>query len=178
MSAKKNNQALLPRIVPQIPLDLDVQSFISDCTVRGLSPNTVRIYRNNLRAFQQWSECHDVTEVTTNHLRAYLKHLHDSGHNSGGIHQGYRVLKTFFRWLLVEGEMEHNPMERIKGPRLHDNPLDPLDMDSFKRLLSTCDSRSFTDVRAGPAQLPPCVRLDVPSSRHGRVPPAAIDGTF
>ena len=147
MSAQKRDQALFLKIVPQFPLELDVQSFLSDCTIRGLSPNTLRIYRNNLRAFQQWTECPDVTEVTTNHLRAYLKHLHDSGHNCGGIHQSYRVLKTFFRWLLAEGEIEHNPTERVKGPKLHDKPLDPLDMDTFKRLLSTCESKSFTDVR-------------------------------
>lgn len=147
MQSHKKDQALSIEIVPRLPLDLDVRSFISDCTARGLSPNTLRIYCNNLRAFQEWITCQDIGDVTANHLRGYLKHLRASGHNPGGIHQSYRVLKTFFRWLLAEGELECNPMERVKGPKLQDKPLDPLDLDTFAALLSTCDGKGLADMR-------------------------------
>jgi site-specific recombinase XerD len=83
--------------------------------------------------------CKAVDAVKANHLRAFLVHLEETDHNAGGRHQYYRTLKAFFRWLLAEGIIENNPMERIKPPKLLDTPLPPVPIGDVQAMLKTCD---------------------------------------
>ncbi|MBC7265169.1 MAG: tyrosine-type recombinase/integrase [Chloroflexi bacterium] len=144
---RKIEQAL--RLVSKLPLSLDVQAFLTDCQARNLSANTIRIYRVNLLAFQKWlrqQDVQDIADLTTGHIRYYLTSLQKS-HNPGGVHQAYRVLKTFCRWLHVEGIIESNPMVRVSPPRVPQEPLDPVPMSDVKRMLQTCERRTFTGDR-------------------------------
>lgn len=147
MLKPKVEQALYLKTVPQLPFYLEVYSFLADCQARALSANTLRIYRHNLHAFQGWSVKADVEEVTASDLRAYLNDLQDAGHNAGGVHQAYRVLKTFFRWLVSEGVLSNDPMARVKPPKLRKSLLEPLDMAELRAMLATCGGKTFTDVR-------------------------------
>jgi integrase/recombinase XerD len=49
------------------------------------------------------------------------------------------VLKTFYRWLLAEGDIEANPMLRLKAPRVPEQALDPVPPDTVRAMLDTCD---------------------------------------
>jgi len=133
-------------VVPSVPFRLDVQSFLADCRARNLSPKTQRIYAETLTVFQKWTTRQRIEEVTPGDLRAYLVHLQDTGHNPGGTHQHYRVLKTFFRWLLAEEVIETNPMARVKPPKLPQELLDPVPLADVSKMLATCD-KSFTGHR-------------------------------
>jgi site-specific recombinase XerD len=136
----RKNQAL--RLVSKLPLDVDVRAFLTDCQARNLSPNTLRIYRVNLLCFQQWLGEADTRSVTADVLRRYLVHLQDT-HNAGGVHQAYRVLKTFFRWLLTEGVIDANPIVKVAAPRVPDQPLDPVPLSDLKAMLATCDRHTL-----------------------------------
>lgn len=128
------------------PLWLEVQSFLADCMARNLSPCTVKIYTCALAAFQRWVPVDAPEQVTPNHLRSYLMFMEVRGHNPGGRHQAYRVLKTFFRWLVAEGIIERSPLERVRPPKLPDAPLEPVSVADVQAMLATCD-RSFTGQR-------------------------------
>jgi site-specific recombinase XerD len=107
-------------VVSKLPLELDVRASLTDCQARNLSPNTIRICRNNLVAFQEWLYgVSQVAAATPHHIRRFLVDLQET-HNAGGVRQDYRVLKTFFRWLLAEmrgkepqqlDEKRHRPVE-------------------------------------------------------------------
>ncbi len=147
MSVSRPDQSL--RLLPSLPLKLEIQSFTADCRARGLSPKTIHIYTTNLRGLQDWIQCQDAADITPNQLPGYLIHLQDVGHNPGGVHQVFRVLRTFFRWLVAEEVLEKNPMERIRPPRLANNPLPPLHLDVLEAMLATCD-KSFIGIRDRP----------------------------
>lgn len=117
------------------PLSKRVQSFITDCQARNLSPRTIGIYATQLNALTAWLSGRDVTADT---LRAYLVHLQRT-HNPGGVHQAFRVIKTFTRWCLAEGVTDQNPMARIKPPRIHNNPLPPVPLPDLAAMLKTCN---------------------------------------
>jgi integrase/recombinase XerD len=119
--------------------------FLLDCEARRLARKTILIYHNTLAAFARWLPADSLVAVTTQHLRAYLVHLQTT-HNPGGVHQAFRVLKTFCRWLCAEDVLAANPMARIHAPKLPDNPLPPLSLDDLAAMLKTCDRR-FTGQR-------------------------------
>lgn len=60
-------------------------------------------------------------------------------HNAGGQHQAFRVLRTFYRWLTAEGVIERCPFERLKPPKLPQEPLEPIPLPAIEALLRTCD---------------------------------------
>ena len=147
MPATERDQALSLKVLPQLPLAWEVQDFLADCKARGLSPNTLRIYRQNLRAFQGWTTRLEAQDVTAQDLRSFLAHLQEQGHNPGGVHQAYRVLKTFFRYLTAEGEIDADPMQRVRPPKLPQQPLEPVPLRDLQAMLQTCERKTFVGDR-------------------------------
>ena len=117
-------------------LDLDVTAFLTDCQVRNLAPRTLAIYRRHLQDLGAWLG-RPLADVSTDDLRAYFLSLRER-RNPGGQHQCFRVLRTFYRWLLAEGAIASNPMQRLKAPRVPEQALDPVGLDVVKAMLDTC----------------------------------------
>ena len=71
-----------------------------------------------------------------------MLYLQEDGHNPGGIHIGYRILKTFLRWYDLESEPENwrNPIYKVKAPKLNEEPLEPVELSDVRAMLDTCDS--------------------------------------
>jgi integrase/recombinase XerC/integrase/recombinase XerD len=138
--ALDRRQAL--RLVSRPPLDLDALTFLADCQARNLSPNTLRIYQLTLYAFQQWLDIKDAGFVTADHLRRYMIHLQET-HNAGGVHQAYRVLRTFFCWLLAEGVIDANPILKVTAPKVPQQALDPVPLSNLRAMLATCERHTL-----------------------------------
>lgn len=54
-------------------------------------------------------------------------------------HNRYRGCHAFFVWLLEEGEVQSNPMERMKPPRLPEEPPPVLREAELRALLAACE---------------------------------------
>lgn len=127
-------------------LDVDIASFLTDCQARALAPRTLAIYRHQLDAFREWIHNRPSGDISAQDVRLYFLHLQQT-HNTGGQHQAFRVLKTFFRWLVAEGTLADTPMARLKAPQLRDEPLDPVPLPDVAAMLATCHSKSLLDLR-------------------------------
>ena len=81
-----------------------------------------------------------VLDITPKLLREYLLWLESSGHNPGGIHCYFRVVRTFLIWYENENELEgwSNPIHKLKAPKLPQEPLEPADLDDIIRMLQAC----------------------------------------
>jgi integrase/recombinase XerD len=118
--------------------------FIKAKKIEGLSPNTIRIYEQQLKFFMTFCRAQMlewVSQVSASDIRSFLLSLQEGGHNPGGQHVAYRILKTFFRWydLEVEPENWRNPIAKVKAPRLNEEPLEPVDIKDIRLMLETCD---------------------------------------
>ena len=132
-----------------LTLDQCRHDFLTDCAIRGLSKGTIRFYQIRLTEFCTFSEAQQVKQldqVDTAHLRRFLLRLEESGHNSGGRHTYFRVLRTFFFWLENELEGYISPLRKLKPPRLDIIPIEGASMDEVQALLDTCDN-SFAGLR-------------------------------
>lgn len=109
------------------------EGFLIDRKANRLSPGTIKFYQEKLGSFLDFCESQlitQVTEITPQTLREYLLALDSKGHNPGGIHAHYRVLKTFLYWWEDEVEPEgwKNPVHKVKAPRVGIEPLEPANM--------------------------------------------------
>lgn len=145
MTEAKRDQAPSLKILTRDALRGEVVAFLTDCAARRLSHHTIRIYRTQLDAFCAWTP-KSAGELTPADVRAYFARLQE-GHNAGGVHQAYRVLKTFFRWLAAEGVLSASPMERIRSPKLSAEPLDPVPLDDLRAMLTTCERKTHAGDR-------------------------------
>jgi len=139
-------------------LNKAITEFILDAEAAGLSPATIRWYRQRLTRLQKFLEgqgISDTTQVSSNHLRAFIAglraqtvrwsdhpfhHPSPSGLSPHTIHGYVRVIRRFFRWLVEEGIIEENPAKRLRLPRLPDEPPKAVTPGDLRRLLETARS--------------------------------------
>lgn len=151
MPATAPNQGILRFPAQATNLSLAINAFLVDCQARRLSPATVERYYRELDLFQRWLEglnIRGVTAITADHLRQYLVQL-AKRRNAGGQHLGYRTLRCFLRWYAVEYEPDdwQNPIAKVRPPKLSQDILPPVSLDDLRRMLATCQRRTFAGAR-------------------------------
>jgi site-specific recombinase XerC len=57
------------------------------------------------------------------------------------------VLRILYGWLEEEDEIAANPMARVKPPIVPEQPVPVVPEDGLRRLLATCDGKSFEERR-------------------------------
>ena len=129
-----------------------IGAFLIDRKVQNLAPGTLYFYESKLKLFSTFCELIDLSnilDITPDSIRKYLFFLEQKGHNSGGIHAGYRTLRTFLNWWEQETEPDgwKNPIRKVKAPKIHIEPLEPVSINHINKLLSTCSSKEFHDLR-------------------------------
>lgn len=85
-----------------------INGFIVERKSRGLSPNTIKYYQNELRYFTDFLDSIGairIDEVTANIIRQYLLGLSER-RNNGGCHSAYRCIKALLNWFELEFETE------------------------------------------------------------------------
>lgn len=85
-------------------------------------------------------------EITPNQ---YLLWHAETGHNPGGLHAAFRVLRTFLLWYECEAEPDAwtNPIHKVKAPKLTIQPLLPVEVEDVSLLVKACNSGSFLEYR-------------------------------
>lgn len=90
-----------------------------------------------------------ISQVSPTFIRQFLLYLEESGHNPGGRHAIFRVLRAFFLW--YEDEVEpagwSNPIHKVKVPKLPTEPLEPISIDNVSRMIKACGRGKFAGDR-------------------------------
>jgi tyrosine recombinase XerC len=102
-------------------LDIEIARFLIDLEQRrNASPHTVANYRLDLEHFHSWAKAREICSwqaVTRQLLRAWAAWMHHEGYASSSISRNLSALRTFFRFLVRELELERSPMLLIHAPR-------------------------------------------------------------
>lgn len=125
-----------------------VDAFLVDRKARNLSAKTITFYRERLGLFLDYCDkriVREIVDITPELLREYFMYLSDTGHNPGGVHACYRCVKTLLRW--YESEMEpdnwKNPIYKVKAPKIPENILSPVEIDTVYSLIDVCERGTF-----------------------------------
>jgi len=129
-----------------------IRSFERHLRAANRAPRTIGNYLETLHQAEAYLTDHGsgLERATRQDLEAYLEaflaHLLLTGRSGSTAATRYKWLRAFYRWLEDEEEIA-SPMARLKAPTVSEQPVSVLGADALRRLLATCDGRSFEDRR-------------------------------
>ncbi|MGI8681954.1 MAG: tyrosine-type recombinase/integrase [Mycobacteriales bacterium] len=131
-------------------LDDLARSFRRDLRAAKRAPRTVELYGMAVRMFVDWLEAQGrppvLSSLTRHAIKGWLADLAETREASTVLTR-HKGMRRFVRWLVVEGELDSDPMLGLEQPTPADKPVPVLSDDEIKRLLKTCNSREFVDRR-------------------------------
>ena len=131
-------------------LDAVVPSWGRHLRAANLAPRTIQSYCEAARRLEEFLAAQgmptQVGSIAAQHVEAYIEDL--LAHWSPATAAvRYRSLQQLFRWLVDEEEIVANPMARMRPPKVPEQPVAVLSLDEQRRLLATCEGRTFEDRR-------------------------------
>jgi integrase/recombinase XerC len=118
-----------------------VSDFLSYLRLqKANSPLTVSSYQSDLEQFFSFlnEEVHSVEleAITYQHIRGFIAQLINNGLNASSVNRKLSCIKSFFRYLVKNQIIKHNPSQKVKGPKkpkklpvfLDENQVEKLDI--------------------------------------------------
>jgi integrase/recombinase XerC len=115
--------------------------------IKNASVHTLRNYGMDLADFQKFAQKEDVTVVDKRMIREYLTHLNQKQVTKRTILRRLSALRSFFKYLLKEGAISHNPLEEIDAPKLEKTIPSPLTIEEINRLFQQPDTQTYLGFR-------------------------------
>jgi len=144
--------------IPQGDTTDNLLSYVRHLRAANVSPRTIQTYReavDQLSAFLSAKGMPtDVAKIKREHVEAFIddvlhrQHADGTPFKASTAHNRYRGCKAFFGWLVEEGEIKTSPMDRMKPPRLPEQPVPVLREAELRSFLKTVDAgRTFDERR-------------------------------
>lgn len=78
---------------------------------------------------------HRIDKIKPEHIEKLTKKIIESGRKPATAHQVYRTARTAFGEAYRRGEIQRNPAEFAKPPRVEEEEIEPYEVEEVKRLL-------------------------------------------
>jgi integrase/recombinase XerD len=110
---------------------------------RSLSANSVEAYVRDVSKFKQFLEISgsDITplHVSMVELQNFIEYINELGMSAFSQARIISGLKSFYKFLLYEGELEADPTELLEAPKLGRKLPDTLSVEEIDQILATID---------------------------------------
>ncbi len=103
---------------------------------RGLSPNTVESYKNDVVSFLKKTKKY-VKNINKEDIERYLQSLDSSNFSTATIARKTSSLRMFFLFWVGEGLIEKTPMNNIQSPRMEKRLPEFLSADEVTKLIES-----------------------------------------
>jgi integrase/recombinase XerD len=118
---------------------------------RGLSENSIEAYLRDVKKLEQYVELQNWTfsplELTSKHLEQFIFYLHELGLESTSQARLISGIKGFYKYLLLEDLLQHDPSELLESPRLARKIPSVLTYDDIQKMLQSIDLSQTHAVR-------------------------------
>jgi integrase/recombinase XerC len=95
-----------------------VAKFIRALQERNASPHTIKAYRTDLAQFTEYVGPQGWSDIDHVLIRGYLANLYERGLSKTSVARSLAALRSLYRWLAQEGEVEQNPAALVATPKL------------------------------------------------------------
>lgn len=105
---------------------------------RRLSPRTISAYQRDLQTFIAWMNEQGIgpaRRLNSARLRGYAAARHRQGLSPKSLQRHLSAIRAWYRYLLREGRIGHNPAEGVRAPKVRRKLPHTLDVDQMARLL-------------------------------------------
>ncbi len=106
---------------------------------KGASPRTNEAYLRDLTRFATFCHIKGATTpdaATAKILREYVYHLKDLGLSPASIRRNVSAVRSYFKFMLGEGELVRDPSERLEAPKRWRTLPEVLTVDEATRLIA------------------------------------------
>jgi integrase/recombinase XerD len=124
--------------------EISIKSFSNFLKLeRALSANSIQAYLNDVRKLHQYIELKGIqilpSQITHDHLRDFIHWINELGMSTASQSRVISGIKSFYRFLLMENEIEKDPSELIKAPRKGRKLPEVLSVDEINKLIAAID---------------------------------------
>jgi integrase/recombinase XerC len=106
--------------------------------VRRLSPHTITSYRRDLDCLAEFCDEEKIAawqDLRSHHLRRFASLTHARGLNPRSIQRRLSGIRSFMKYLILEGQLKQNPATEISAPQTPRSLPNTLDVDKMAALL-------------------------------------------
>jgi integrase len=124
-------------------------------SLHSKSAGTRSQYLDCVRSFVEWlnsagrpeSAVGDLLAVRRRDVEAYFSALEERGLKPATRRSRWVALRSLYRWLVEEEEVDDDPMAKVKVDKAPPAPVPVLDDDALRALLKACEGKDFNDKR-------------------------------
>ena len=106
---------------------------------KGLAKNSLVSYGTDLRRFGTWLNERPLDGVKRQDVVRYFQSLRSSGISARSVARSLAALRGFFRFLVRERHLKHDPTENVDNPKLWTNLPKSLQTSEVEALLAAPD---------------------------------------
>jgi integrase/recombinase XerD len=119
------------------PLSGEIQSFLNFCRVeKGLAANSLNSYQLDLKRFNDTVGLNAAPSgLCGDQLNGYVESLYGAGLSARSIARHITTLRNFYRFLIQDGQLEHDPSEFLAPPKQWATLPKYLNREELERLL-------------------------------------------
>lgn len=111
-------------------------------TERGLAENTITAYQRDIGVFAEYLRekgISDIGEITSTQIVSFLRNLTNLELSTKSIARKMTTIRSFFRYLILEGNLEEDPTEGIEMPKLPKPLPDIISVEQVSRIIDGVD---------------------------------------
>jgi integrase/recombinase XerC len=117
-----------------------VQRFLQSLrNERRLSPHTASAYARDLESLLAYCESQGIDawgKIDSQHVRMFAAQCHRRGLAPRSIQRRLSAVRSFFRHLIRDGELRHDPAADVQAPKARKRLPTTLDADTMAKLLT------------------------------------------
>jgi integrase/recombinase XerC len=95
-----------------------VAQFVRALQERNASRHTIKAYTTDLAQFAEYVGPQSWRDIDHVLIRSYLSSLYERGLSKTSVARSLAALRSLYRWLAQEGEVEQNPAALVATPKL------------------------------------------------------------
>jgi integrase len=125
------------------PGSMKLSDYLADCKTRArgqVRHNTLRDYDSNMRHFIEVVGDIDYQNIKHAHGERFIQACLDKGNTPATAKKKVKSLKRLFQMAVVRGELEENPFQYLRLPKVSKGVIRVFDRDEMGRMLKVVDT--------------------------------------
>ena len=108
---------------------------------QDMSLQTITAYERDLKQFQSFLKIHTVPiqQITSEQIDCYLSYLYKQNQKSSTVSRKISSIKKFFKFCCIEMQLENNPTEHLRNPKVDQKLPQVLTLSEVQSLLETTE---------------------------------------
>jgi integrase/recombinase XerC len=95
-----------------------IAKFLRALQERNASAHTIKAYRTDLAQFTEYVGPQSWSDIDHVFIRSYLANLYERGLSKTSVARALAALRSLYKWLAQEGEVQQNPAALVATPKL------------------------------------------------------------